>query len=323
MNKLTTTIIAILLVIMLALGGAYFWFSTSVFPAYSNFSIAVKSKNLDEVKKYVDIDILADSYVGSAKAVIGDLFTKESATKTINESITAGKFVKDSNLVSSQLEAYSSGKLVADGADYRLKVDLYSSSSSDTTVDADLYFTKEAGSWKVTKVKIDFAKIFSQAISNQKQPETKTNELKIGSEATTTKFKIKVTALEFVSTLETKQAYSSQPTILKPLTAANIFAKISFEATNVSNTGSYFSLLPSIRTADGKVFKPDYRENMYLFEKVSTDKKSLDLSSMLNPSEKGYGIKIIEIPGANKEKSSVLIEDMEGYPNVAKYIWSN
>lgn len=323
MKKISLILLSVLVIIGLALGLSYFWLtSSSVYAAHYNFSKSIKDKNLEETKKYMDIQKVTDSYFESIQQFTGGLIKKEDIGSGLEKAISNGRFIKTDDLPNSPLQSFNSKKLTKEGSEYKLKAPLFISEGSQETFDSELFFTKEGSEWKITKIKIDLSKLLTSTNQQNSQPEVKTQEVKLDSEITTSKFKVKVSKIEYFPVLESTNELTKEKILLKLINSENIFAKISFEATNISNSGSYFSLVPSIETQDNKIYKPEYRENLYLFEKTeeNTDTK-LDFSTLLNPNSKGSGVKILEVPANNKESQKVLIEDKEDYPQQNNYKW--
>jgi hypothetical protein len=165
MNKILLVAAIILVVVVSAFGGGYWWYSSSVNFAYYGFSKGVKDKNVDEVKKYMDLSKFVDSF-GDISASFGQEFgqeQKDSSKKDIEKAISDGKFVQNINLADSQWDAFNNKKLTADGSNYKLSLKIGDSGISQ---DVDFYFTKESSGWKVTKLKFDIAKIMSENSSS-------------------------------------------------------------------------------------------------------------------------------------------------------------
>ena len=283
-KKISGTIASVLLVLLLITGTGYYWFNSSVYTAYANFSKAVKDKNLDKTKKYLDLDKFVDSYYAQISESFGSATGgKEGAKTAIEEAIKEGSFLKNEDLVDNSIEAFNSKKLIVDGKDYKIKSKL----GGESPLNSEIYFTKENNDWKITKIKIDFSE-FKEKMKelNQLSKETikldsdnfkfKIQEVKIGEEIRTKKFGVKVTKLEFLTVLETKKEYGNEIVTLKPQNSNNIFAKFTYEAVNISNSGTYFTTEPVIETLNGQTYKKDYRENLYLFQDVGKGKNKLD-----------------------------------------------
>jgi hypothetical protein len=162
-KKFLPLIISILAVVILVLGGSYYWYTTSVYVAYANFSQALKDKNLSEAKKYMDVDKFVASQFNDAKELFGGLneaeagFLNNSSLKqSIEEAITRGEFIDQKYMITSPVEVFNKNILQADGAKYKLELELFNDAPDGIKLKSKFYFTKESEGWKLTDSKTDY-----------------------------------------------------------------------------------------------------------------------------------------------------------------------
>jgi hypothetical protein len=173
-NKTFTIILGVLSILLLIIGGFYLYVVNSPQYAFYKLSEANSNKDLEEFKKYADIessvnhlsqknvevmreelDTQDESGQEFIEGLIFNSFESETAKDSfvyqIESEVNEGKFLEKEF---SLLEAFSSGQV--DDNEFRVKIDKY---SGEDASEVWLVFTKEDEGWKVTKFDLDWEKV--------------------------------------------------------------------------------------------------------------------------------------------------------------------